>query len=413
MGPRTAALGSAFLLLAGACGLDALGTGELGVASPDGSAAPDDAAARVGPDGEPLDLDGSEITLDGGKLVVPSHVPAPVDPSAPDLVGVGKIDTTARVVGMANASPPPAGLRFEDIGGVSVLYVGAWTVDVDVSVRGAAPLVVIASKSVSVRAKIDASAQHDQGGPGGGPSKSGPGAGGDAVPSGTDDPGGGGGGFGIAGAPGGAGISVPAGAGGPAYGGLVTDFLGGSGGGRGSPYNVSPCTLTDGNGGAGGGLLQITSAVSITIDASGTITAGGGGGRGGCLNGGTDTMSGGGGGSGGTIFLEAPTVIAHGVVAANGGGGGGGAQAGPAKRGFDGADGTLTLVGAAGGIGANPERNGGAGATRAALPQQPGGNYNNAGGGGGAYGRIWMRARVTPDLTGAVVTPAPAFDMNL
>jgi len=406
------------VLLAVACGLDAVGSAEPRVDPLDGSSGDGDGdGARIGPDGEPLDQDGNVISIDGGGgvvVVVPSHVGAPVDPSAPDLEGVAKIDTTGRVIVMANAMPPPAGLRFEDVGGLSVLFVGAWTVDVDLVVRGSARLVVIASRAVVVRAKIDASAQHDQPGPGGSGPKSGLGAGASAVPDGTDDPGGGGAGFGIVGALGGAGIAVPGSAPGAAYGPLLTDFFGGSGGGPGSPYNVAPCTLTDGNGGAGGGALQITSGIAITIDTAGTIAAAGGGGRGGCLNGNDDTMSGGGGGSGGTVFLEAPIVSARGTVSANGGGGGGGAQAGASKRGFDGEDGTLSLTAAVGGVGANPERNGGAGGTRNALPEQPAGNLNNAGGGGGAYGRIWMRTRVTPaDVTGATMTPAPSLDTTL
>jgi hypothetical protein len=107
--------------------------------------------------------------------------------------------------------------------------------------------------------------------------------------------------------------------------GLATNEpLVGGAGGAGGTY---PGTYTNadtglepnpGPGGAGGGALQISSLVSVTVTATGAITAPGGGGA--------NTVSGGGtgGGAGGGILLEAPLVTVQGTLAANGGGGGGG-----------------------------------------------------------------------------------------
>lgn len=341
-----------------------------------------------------------------------SHVNEAPDPNAPDLSDVTQIDTTRRTVTLASGSPPA--LRFDAIGGRAVLFVGAWDVNRDVRVRGVAPLVVVASRAVEIRARIDASARKNTSGPGGYAPAAGPGKGGNAVPSGTDDPGGGGAGFGTAGAKGADGITATGGAPGAAYGSLVTDFFGGSGGGNGSPYGVSPCT-TEGSGGAGGGAIQITSLVSVRVQVGGVVEACGGGGRGGCLNGSNDTMSGGGGGSGGTIFLEAPSILVLGTLSANGGSGGGGAQASSLTAGQDGNDGTLTYTPAAGGIGATFDRHGGLGGARDAGPTQPIGGTNNSRGGGGAVGRIWLRTRgTTPNVDpAAIVTPAASFDTGL
>ncbi len=375
------------------------------------AAVPD--ALTVLPDGAVVDRDGSFVDIEGGTAIVPSHVGAVVvDAKAPDLSGVVAIDTTSRLVKTESGAVP--GLRFDDVGGIAVLFVGSWTVGREVKITGDARLVVVAARAVTVSALLDGSAHHETPGPGGAKPRSGPGVGGSAVPVGTDHPGGGGAGFGIAGAKGGNGNGNAAlgGGGGAAYGALLSDFLGGSGGGQGSPYNVLPCIPINGNGGAGGGALQITSAISITVDADGEISTGGGGGQGGCLNGNDNTMSGGGGGSGGTIFLEAPIISVLGKLASNGGGGGGGAQISEDKRGEPGDDGTRSLEPAQGGDGAGDDRNGGAGATRTALPSTPDGNHDNAGGGGGAYGRIWLRTRTTPaTVTGAdVLTPPPALD---
>lgn len=410
---RALSLLSSFAVVA-ACSIDVTGT--LGVAG--------DAAAPTGTDGGGLDggpggTDGAvgrdgaiDPGVDGAPGgVVPSHVGASIDPAAPDLAGVVEIDTTARTLTLAGAAP--AGLRFEDIGGRAVLFVGVWKVDVDVTVKGSAPLVVLAAREVIVTAKLDASASGATPGPGGSAGNQGPGRGFPGVPAGSDDPGGGGAGFGGAGARGGDGNGVTGGAPGAAYGGAITDFFGGSGGGNGTPFNVAPCTNGEGAGGAGGGALQITSAVSVKVDVSGSIVASGGGGQGGCINGNDSTMSGGGGGSGGLVFLEAPGIAIAGVLAANGGGGGGGAQVGTGVKGSPGEDGKASLSPALGGPGST-SRAGGNGATRTSAPVQPSGSFNNAGGGGGGVGRIWLRTRGAPaDVSSNIVTPQAQLDTSL
>src|SRR5205823_4345389 len=105
-----------------------------------------------------------------------------------------------------------------------------------------------------------------------------------------------------------------------------------------------------GDGGGGGGALQITSLSSITIshpvsasNATELYFAGAGG-----LGTPTTDHGGGGGGAGGAVLLEAPSVVVHATVAANGGGGGGGRIVDPTA---DGEYGTHTTLQAQGGAG--------------------------------------------------------------
>jgi hypothetical protein len=403
------------LAVVSACSIDVTGTLGAGGEAPIPTGADGGASGGGGPGGADGGASGDgaiDPDTDGATGgVVPSHVGAALDPAAPDLSSVAEIDTSARSVTLADGTSPA--LRFEDVGGRAVLFVGAWTVDKDVVVKGSAPLVVLAAREVLVAARLDASANGAAPGPGGSAGNQGQGKGSAGSPAGSDDPGGGGGGFGTAGARGGNGNAVTGGAPGAAYGAAITDFFGGSGGGNGTPFNVAPCTNGEGAGGAGGGALQITSAVSVKVDVTGTIISAGGGGQGGCINGSNFTMSGGGGGSGGLIFLEAPGISIAGVLAANGGGGGGGAQVGTGVKGEAGEDGKPSLSAALGGPGSTA-RAGGNGATRALAPVQPAGNNNNAGGGGGGVGRIWLRTRSAPAVvTSSIVTPAAETDTSL
>lgn len=87
-------------------------------------------------------------------------------------------------------------------------------------------------------------------------------------------------------------------------------------------------TGTFGLAGAPGGALDLVAGTALTI--TGAVTASGAAGRGGQTNG-TDANGGGGGGSGGMIVLDAPAVTVSspaGAVLADGGGGGGGGGAG-------------------------------------------------------------------------------------
>lgn len=420
------AAGLAVSVFAGvaSCGFSV--SGDVAAPADGGSGGADDGAANADSFGPSTGdsscslnvVDGEVLGPDGGPPITPSHVPpgTSIDPNAPDLANVTAINTSTRTITLSNAGVPPAGLRFERIGGMAVLFVKKWLVNVDVAVAGADPLIVLAASSVEVRAAVRASAVSTTPGPGGFGPTLGSGAGGSAVPSGSDDPGGGGAGFGAAGARGGNGSGTTGGQGGGMYGGALTDMLtGGSGGGHGSPFNRAPCTNGEGSGGAGGGAVQITSAASIDITSTGTINVSGGGGRGGCINGDANTMSGGGGGSGGTIFLEAPSIAVSGVLASNGGAGGGGAQVSTGITGMNGGDGQASLTAAQGGSGSGPERRGGNGGTRNAPATQPSAGVNNAGGGGAGVGRIWLRSRAaaTSPAPTSTVTPAPMIDATL
>ena len=410
-----------------ACGLDVVGGIDLGASGlGDGGVAADAPSGQPPGDGTDasVDLDAagvSDADLDGAANadadaeapVVPSHVPGGVtfDPAAPAVSGITEIDTTNHTITVGGGAPGlPTGVSFTDQGGIAVLRTGAFTIDVACAIVGASPLVVLASGAVTVSAELDGSAKLDVAVAGGAAPVAGTGHGASGVDVSSDSSGGGGGGFGTAGARGGnASSSSKGGAAGAAYGTMRTDFNAGSGGGNGSPYGNCG---TKGHGGSGGGAIQISSAASITIAATGVIAVNGGGGRGGCDNGGSSTMSGGGGGSGGEIFLEAKTITMSGVLVANGGGGGGGAYNG-AGDGSDGQNGTLTTAAAGGGPGASAGYGGGAGGSSAAPPKTPTDFTGpaNAGGGGGAVGYIWLRTRGAPaTVNGPVASPAPMID---
>lgn len=136
-----------------------------------------------------------------------------------------------------------------------------------------------------------------------------------------------------------------------------------------------------GDGGVGGGALQLTVSGALTVGDGGVLTVSGAGGFGGL----GDKAGAGGGGSGGTVLLEARKVsLLNCVITANGGGGGQGGKNGQ-PLGETGTDGSQTSNTAAsggntGGIGGN----GGAGAVNALS----GGNGSNGGGteGGGGGG---------------------------
>jgi hypothetical protein len=95
---------------------------------------------------------------------------------------------------------------------------------------------------------------------------------------------------------------------------VTTGPAGGSGGGGGA----GAASGTSGGGGAGGGVLILIGR-TITVDASGIISARGG--NGGNASG-TGPVGGGGGGGGGTIYLEYYTYTNNGTVRVDGGTGG-------------------------------------------------------------------------------------------
>ncbi|MFM2016977.1 MAG: hypothetical protein RL007_633 [Bacteroidota bacterium] len=118
--------------------------------------------------------------------------------------------------------------------------------------------------------------------------------------------------------------------GGPIYGNVnISGLEAGSGGGGGS----GGFSCGSGGGGAGGGLIYITSAVSITVGATGSILVNGGNGG----SDGTGNCGGGGGGSGGSILLRTPSMTHNGTLQANGGSGGASAVPGSPYFGVGGA----------------------------------------------------------------------------
>ncbi len=313
----------------GSSGIDSGLEGQLADANTSGSG---DASPDGGSDAGIASPDGGS---DAGMGFVPSNVPFSSFPSgARDVTITGAAcvaDTDALTVDCIGALPD-GGFPYVFMAGkqsdgssVSVLAVNSLTIPsaAALTVKGSVPFIVWANETVDVEGSLTALQPfletngggfiQTPAGPGGGPGGGG---------SGTMNPQIGGGGGGYCG-PGGAGansqtISGDGGAstpGGPPYGNAtITPLVGGSSGG-------APATV--GQGGEGGGAIEITAGQSIAVPSGGSISAPGYG----------ATGNGGGGGSGGAILLEAPVVTIGGVLAANGGGaavfsGGGGAQAG-------------------------------------------------------------------------------------
>ena len=356
--------------------------------------------------------------------VMISHTPDKFINNAGDLLAaVATIDTTTRVLrdknGQNIALPANATFTYEMPTRSAVLHIGGWTVAKgnDIQVIGINQLIVLAAGPVTISARISASAVKNAPGAGGSAGGLGTGFGSKGVINGNEMAGGGGAGFLGPGAPGGDTNKQSGGIPGKAYGGQLMDWEGGSGGGNGAAAGSCELGGSGGAAGAGGGSIQITSAASITVDATGTIDVNGGGGQAGCLwksGGQPTTEGGGGGGSGGIIFLEAPLVTVAGNLFANGGGGGGAGDVMGGKAGADGQDGQLSTTPAMGGSSSGNGGFGGPGGTD--MP--PGASPSNrvgllgGGGGGGAAGRIILHVRA-PAMVNGTVSPMPASFVNL
>ncbi|UJR85291.1 hypothetical protein [Sandaracinus amylolyticus] len=261
---------------------------------------------------------------------------------------------------------------------------------------GTRSLVIVSAGDVLIEGLVTVSGTGFGPGPGGGaggPAETdGSGAGGghrgesDSGLGNDDDGGGGGGSHASVGAAGGDSPEADGGAEGSTYGDAdLVPLRGGSGGGGGGDDS-------GGRGGHGGGALQITSATSITVTASGAIDAGGEGGHGGTTGGLViDSGAGGGGGSGGAILVEAITVtLAAGRVGAPGGAGGQGARCdncSDSNNGAEGGDGSVLMVPAQGVPSNGSGGGGGAGSTLTGMATA-GSDQVNGGGGGGGSGRV-------------------------
>ena len=178
-----------------------------------------------------------------------------------------------------------------------------------------------------------------------------------------------------------------------------TTILGGCPGATGGDGNKP-----GGVGGAGGGAIQLSAKMSITV--AGQINAGGAGGGAAVGNSNNANGGGGGGGSGGLIGLDAPTVTVTSTakLGANGGGGGAGAES---QGTTPGASGTPTTTAAKGGSGTN-SGDGGDGSAGATLDAKQGVDSQNHGGGGGGGGAGYIIVHAaTPSLDPtALITPA-------
>lgn len=158
-----------------------------------------------------------------------------------------------------------------------------------------------------------------------------------------------------------------------------------------------------GDGGVGGGALQLSVSGLLTVGDGGVLSASGAGGLGGT----GDTSGGGGGGSGGTLLLEAQRItLVNCALTANGGGGGQGGKNGQ-PTGEDGSDGSRTTAspasgGNTGGIGGN----GGPGAVNASNGSvgSNGGGSKSGGGGGGGVGLVRLRGAQGCTATGLLVS---------
>ncbi|HLK40803.1 MAG TPA: hypothetical protein VKU41_28815 [Polyangiaceae bacterium] len=261
---------------------------------------------------------------------------------------------------------------------VTILYVHSVIVQqgAAVSVKGAPPLVLVATTTVSIQGTVQSATPGNAGGPQVTQSGAGGGPGGGAD---GNHAGAGGGGYCGTGGPGAPNddATAPA-AGGRSYGSAtLVPLIGGSAGGNHGDYN---------DGGEGGGAIQISAGTSITLGSVGVLNVPG--------YGGANT------GGGGGILLEAPQVTIDGIVAANGGGAGLGT---PNSSGA-GQTGQPSAQPAAGG--AATEGVGGAGT----MINGTAGTYANghAGSGGGAAGRIRINTTSGAATLGssAIVSPA-------
>ncbi|WNG29297.1 hypothetical protein F0U62_38870 [Cystobacter fuscus] len=221
----------------------------------------------------------------------------------------------------------------------------------------------------------------------------------------------GGGTAGAAGAKGSVNDALP-GDGGSAGGNVFVPLVGGCSGGSGGGNNEA------GQGGVGGGAVQISVAGTLTVNQR--VSASGGGGRGGQGLPNGPAGGGGGGGSGGQVLLEAHQLNLSNSsrLTANGGGGGegGGYLSTTTRNGRGGGDGLVDSANQAAGGGDDApfggdggkggSRNGPPGAGNSGTSSGGGGG---GGGGGGAAGHIRLRSVRPCSINGAAVI-SPATD---
>ncbi|MFN0247043.1 MAG: hypothetical protein ACKV2T_09045 [Kofleriaceae bacterium] len=245
-----------------------------------------------------------------------------------------------------------AGISFELVPMADGRSLGVFVVE-SLTIRSGGQLRAKGANSIAILARgdivveqgsfVDATGQGSLGGPGGAHGgdinqpATGCGAGGDGLadtltieaPPDTDG-GGAGGSYATRGADGGTHVfESEIGRSRPPCGPSFEPLQGGSGGGAGGLYMLSPALRIGGLGGGGGGGLQLSARGRITI--AGDVSVSGGGGGDGLLGppgGASDWGGGGGGGSGGTLLVEAPEVNIQSTAWLTANGGGGGADVG-------------------------------------------------------------------------------------
>jgi len=337
----------------------------------------------------------------------PCSLPPPSQPL--DLTGDWTFDTDTGMLAPATGTPiMPSGTSVDQgyivsIEGLTIEANGTLTV------IGSKPLIVAAWEQIAIAGKLDAGSTPSRTGAGGNPASCMGGAKQGATGVSTGGSGGGGGGaFAGNGGHGGTGDNPQGplgGAGGAARASPTTPIGGCSGAPSGAAgVNSAPDPAAIAVAGIGGGAVQLSARVSISISAGGFALAGGGGG-GGAPQG--SACGGGGGGAGGYLGFDAPSIVFAGTVAANGGAGGSG---GPyASFGFAGQDGQPSDVAATGGAATSCSEmgmSGGAGAMAdGATSTNPVESCGGAGGGGGV-GFVLTWGTVTPSGTPTISPPA-------
>lgn len=292
---------------------------------------------------------------------IPRHfdacaIPPPSQPL--DLTGDWTFDTdTGMLTPSVGVAIMPAGTKITQAGGIDAYVVSLEGLAIEANgtlrVIGSMPLIVASWQQIQIAGSIDAGSTPAQPGAGANPASecdlalvtsAQPGQ--IAVSTGGSG-GGGGGAFGGRGGHGGIGDNPqgPLGGAGGAVRAAPTIVIGGCSGapsGQAGPGDTGDPTAVS-VAGIGGGALQLTARVSITI--TGRVLASGGGGGGAPAG---SAAGGGGGGGGGFLGFDAPAIGWNGAtIAANGGGGG---SSGPfAGVGVVGQDGQPSATQAAGG----------------------------------------------------------------
>jgi hypothetical protein len=309
--------------------------------------------------------------------------------------------TPYEVQGTANTgidtdANPPECTFVAAANGPSLCVLAATTITISDNVlfaRGAHPLVLFASETITIGKGVDVGSHQSGQALGAGADSTACVAGGGAGSDNNGGDGGAGGSFGTKGGDGGAGGGTATGdrAGATSAATFLRGGCPGDAGGDGG-------NNTGGAGNHGGGAVLLLAGTGITI--TGFVNASGGGGNAGQASKG----GGGGGGSGGMIAMSAPSVTVDGNLLANGGGGGGGADSNTnATPGKD-ADPTMPTKATGGGSGGGNGGNGAAGAGGTTNAGNTGPSGDGAGGAGGGLGVIRVLSGQT---VGGTSSPIP------